>query len=223
VLATLAVLIAFVGIYFIFILEEAPAAISAVVKNGQAYLTLQTDGSWGNHPYPDWVTYMAKDASGQWKHTTIWDVPPHTIVHVTLYQFDSQTGLRNNFLGQVRGTVGNVARYTDTGTSSGLPKYDDTALSVLNPNFAAHTFTAPDLNLSVPLLGISNNAPANAICAVGPCGMNFAHTVITFSFKSPGKGNYRWQCIVPCAFAFLDGFGGPMQTIGYMDGWIQVT
>jgi hypothetical protein len=28
---------------------------------------------------------------------------------------------------------------------------------------------------------------------------------------------------VPCAAGFLDGFGGPMQTLGYMDGFIDVT
>jgi hypothetical protein len=27
---------------------------------------------------------------------------------------------------------------------------------------------------------------------------------------------------VPCAAGFLAGFGGPMQTIGYMDGFLEV-
>ena len=38
----------------------------------------------------------------------------------------------------------------------------------------------------------------------------------------PGKGLYRWQCFVPCAAGFIQGFGGPMQTVGYMDGFIKV-
>jgi hypothetical protein len=39
---------------------------------------------------------------------------------------------------------------------------------------------------------------------------------------SPGKGTYRWQCFVPCAAGFYLGFGGPMQTIGWMSGEIEV-
>jgi len=27
---------------------------------------------------------------------------------------------------------------------------------------------------------------------------------------------------VPCAAGFIDGLGGPMQTVGYMDGYIKV-
>ena len=35
-------------------------------------------------------------------------------------------------------------------------------------------------------------------------------------------GWIRWQCFVPCAAGFFTGFGGPMQTIGYMDGFLHV-
>jgi heme/copper-type cytochrome/quinol oxidase subunit 2 len=43
-----------------------------------------------------------------------------------------------------------------------------------------------------------------------------------FTFRTGKKGHYRWQCYVPCAAGFLNGFGGPMQTIGYMDGFVNV-
>ncbi len=39
-------------------------------------------------------------------HSTDYTVPANSIVHVTLYQFDSPTGLRNPFLSQVQGTIG---------------------------------------------------------------------------------------------------------------------
>ncbi len=52
--------------------------------------------------------------------------------------------------------------------------------------------------------------------------LSMAHTTITFSFMSPGKGTYRWQCFVPCALATYYGFGGPMQTIGWMSGEFEV-
>jgi hypothetical protein len=222
---TFAVLIGAIVVYWVYFLTSGPSAISATVnKDGSANLTLQVVPAYGHHPFPDWVSYLAKDSSGRWRHTTIYKVPPHAIVHVTIYQYDSQTGLRNPFFGQIRGTVGGVARYTDvgnTGKGSGLPLYDDTAESVLPPGSAAHTFTDPDLGLNVPLVGISDTAK-NA-CSVAPCATSFAHTTIQFSFRTPGPGSYRWQCIVPCALGFLDGFGGPMQTIGYMDGLIVVT
>ena len=43
-----------------------------------------------------------------------------------------------------------------------------------------------------------------------------------FTFRTGKPGHYRWQCFVPCAAGFLYGFGGPMQTIGYMDGFLNV-
>jgi hypothetical protein len=39
---------------------------------------------------------------------------------------------------------------------------------------------------------------------------------------SPGPGQYPWQCFVPCALGYLYGNGGPMQTLGYMDGFMKV-
>ena len=77
------------------------------------------------------------------------------------------------------------------------------------------------LNINVPLPGI--NANAKNQCSVAPCSNSFAHNTITFSFRTPGKGTYRWQCFVPCAAGFLFGNGGPMQTIGYMSGLIEVS
>jgi hypothetical protein len=225
VLATLAALIALVVVYFVYFLESNPPAIAASPDGpGAVNLTLMTVPSYGRHPFPDWVSYMVRDPSGHWQHSTIYKLPAHTLVHVTVYQFDSQTGLRNNFLAQIRGTIGGVADYTDvgnTGKGSGLPTYNNTPVSTLPPATPAHTFTVPDIDLSVPLVGIS--ATATNTCSVAPCAMSFAHTTITFSFRTPKAGTYRWQCFVPCALGFLYGFGGPMQTIGYMDGLLEVT
>jgi len=49
-----------------------------------------------------------------------------------------------------------------------------------------------------------------------------AHHTVRFTFRTGKPGHYRWQCFVPCAAGFLYGFGGPMQTIGYMDGFLDV-
>jgi len=207
--ATLGALVALVVLYLVFFLTSAPAALSATVSNGTASLTLQTVATYGHAPFPDWVSYLAEDSRGRWQHSTIYRVPAHTLVRVTIYQFDSATGLRNPFLAQVRGTIGDVARINGR------------AVGVVNPDEAAHTFTVPDLGLSVPLPGI--NSSAKNPCSVAPCTLAEAHNTITFSFRSPGPGTYRWQCFVPCGAGTLFGNGGPMQTIGYMDGLIEVT
>jgi hypothetical protein len=204
-----AVLAALAVVYVLDYLVDTPAAISAVVRGGTAHLTLQTVPSFGHAPDPDWVSYLAQDSSGHWQHTTIYKVPAHTLVTVTIYNFDGASGLRNPFMSQVRGTRG------------GNAGIDGKAFTVLDPDDASHTFTIPDIGLSVPLKGVGDDAPNQ--CSVAPCPLSQAHTTITFTFMSPGKGTYRWQCFVPCAAGFIYGFGGPMQTIGWMSGEIEVT
>jgi hypothetical protein len=204
----LAVLLVLLALYLFDFLFATPPAVSAVVQNGSAHLTLQTVPAYGHAPDPDWVSYLVKDGDGQWRHTTIYKVPAHTLVTVTIYQFDTATGLRNNFLGQVRGTQGSTA------TLNGKP------FTTSDPDLASHTFTIPDLGISVPLAGVADDAKNQ--CSVAPCSLAEAHTTITFSFMSPSRGTYRWQCFVPCAFGFYFGNGGPMQTIGWMSGELEV-
>lgn len=201
-------LVALVVLYLVDFLTVAPAPVSAAVRGGAAYLTLQTVPSYGHSPAPDWVSYLVRDADGHWHHSTVFQLPAHTLVHVTVYQYDTATGLRNPFLAQVRGTGGGVARLNGK------------AFSTLNADDASHTFTIPDLGVSVPLSGIPDDAKNP--CSVAPCGLNFDHNTITFTFMTPGRGTYRWQCFVPCAASFIFGNGGPMQTIGWMDGWLKI-
>ncbi len=203
-----AVLIGLVIIYLLEFLTFAPPTVSAAVRNGTARLTLQTVASFGHAPEPDWVSYLARDDGGRWHHTTIYKLPAHTLVTVTIYQFDTATGLRNPFLAQVRGTQGGTA------TFNGKP------MSVINADDASHTFTIPDIGVSVPLPGVPNDAKNQ--CSAAPCTPDEAHNTITFSFMTPGPGTYRWQCFVPCALKSYFGNGGPMQTIGWMSGELEV-
>ncbi len=198
-----------VALYVHEFLTVAPPAVSATRQGQTVRVTLQTVGIYGHAPNPDWVSYLAQDPGGHWRHTTIFTVPAHTLVTVTIYQFDTATGLRNPFLAQVRGTQGGTA------TINGRP------LSVVNANDTSHTFTMPDLGLSVPVPGVSSSAKNP--CSSAPCALENTHNTITFSFTSPGKGTYRWQCFVPCGAAFIFGNGGPMQTLGWMSGEMQVT
>src|SRR5258708_12032685 len=57
-------------------------------------------------PQINWVTYCSsKDAS----QGTTWEVPPNTLATVIINQYDSASGLVNDYFSQVRGTVGGVA------------------------------------------------------------------------------------------------------------------
>jgi hypothetical protein len=174
-------------------------------------LTLQTVGTIGFGVHPTWVSYLTLAPDGKWVHTTLWDLPANTQINVTILQYDSGSPLRNQFLGQVQGTQG------DTMLLNGKP----TSLVDSNSgNGVGHTFTIPTLGINVPLVGVDSNA--NNICGTAPCTPSSVHNTVKFSFTTPGPGQYPWQCFLPCGLGFLYGTGGPMQTIGYMDGFLKV-
>jgi len=175
-------------------------------------MTLQTVGAIGFGAHPTWVSYLTKDpASGQWVHTTLWDLPANTTINVTIDEYDSGSPLRNQLMGLVQGTSGGVMSLNGKSTS---------LINSNNGNGVAHTFTIPTLGINVPLSGV--NGSASNFCNSAPCTTNLAHNVITFSFVTPGPGEYPWQCFVPCGLGYLYGNGGPMQSVGYMDGFLKV-
>ena len=48
-------------------------------------------------PHPTWVSYYAVDANSQnWQHKTTYVLPANTLVHVTIFQYDGASGLRND-------------------------------------------------------------------------------------------------------------------------------
>lgn len=176
-------------------------------------LTLQTVGAVGSGPHPTWVSYMTKAPDGTWTHTTLWDLPADTRIDVTLDEYDSGSPLRNPEIGRVYGTLGSDA------SVNGKPV---SLINATEGNGVAHTFSIPTLGVNVPLYGV--NGDAKTFCNVpAPCPLSAAHNVITFSFVTPKQtGQYPWQCFVPCGAGYLYGNGGPMQTIGYMDGFLKV-
>ncbi len=174
-------------------------------------VTIQTDASSDPKAVPDhptWVSYFIKNPqTGAWVHTTLFTVPAHTRVNVTILGYDGSTPIRNQVWGHVTGTIGDVAYY------GGKP------VQVVNgwngPYLIQHTFAIPAMGVSVPV------EAGPGTCLNGPC-TNKAHSTTTFSFMSPSAGTYRWQCFIPCGLSFLYGNGGPMSTIGYMSGNMQV-
>jgi hypothetical protein len=206
------VVVALIVVYVTEYLMVSPPAVAVSSTTGgtpTANLTLQTVASLGpGYTQPTWVSYLVKNESGAWEHSTIFTVPAHALIHVTVYQYDGASGLRNPLLGRPEGVVGNVMQV------------DGKTLRVLDPNLASHTFSVPALHLVVPLAGVPDDAKNQ--CEAAPCTLAEAHRTITFSFRTGAPGRIRWQCFVPCAAGFIYGFGGPMQTIGYMDGFLNV-
>ena len=208
-----AVVAILIGFYVAF-LTNGPTPYRVPVANGagggrSVDLALQTVPTVGPKlsPSKNWVSYLVRE-HGVWHRSTVWTLPANTLVHVTIYNFDGKSGLRNPFLAQARGLAG------------GTFGLDGKQLKVINPDDASHTFAIPQLGVIVPVMGVDDNAPKQ--CDVAPCPMGNAHTTTTFTFRTGKKGHYRWQCFVPCAAGFVYGFGGPMQTVGYMDGYVDV-
>ena len=196
-----------VAYYVLSFLMVRPPEVPAPGAALRASLTLQTVASLGFGPHPDWVSYLARNPRGVWEHSTVLTVPSHSLVAVTIYQFDTATGLRNPYWGGPRGIVGEMA-------------VDGKPTPTLDPDLASHTFAIPDLGLSVPLEGVPDDAKNQ--CSVAPCSLAQAHTTVKFVFRTGKPGTFRWQCFVPCAAGFVLGFGGPMQSLGYMDGYLHV-
>ena len=173
------------------------------------HLTLQTVAAVGPTvaPNPDWVSYLVRDNSGQWRRSTVFTLPEHATIRVTIYNFDGASGLRNPLLGRPTGLVG-------------PERVDGKPVVVMPPDQPSHTFAVPALGVLVPIAPVADAAKNQ--CGYAPCALSMAHRTITFVFRTGKKGHYRWQCFVPCAAGFMYGFGGPMQTIGYMDGFLNV-
>ena len=75
-----------------------------------------------NTPNPQigWVTYCP---------STTWELPANSLITVVIKQYDSASGLYNDFFQKVQGTVGGVAMYNNK------------PMDQINADDAAHTFT----------------------------------------------------------------------------------
>lgn len=208
--AALLVIAAIAAYVFLYLTNVPGSATAAQTTNGAQLYLATVPAAATNDPHPTWVSYYVTDSQGRnWKHDTTFVVPANSLVHVTIRQYDSASGLRNPFISQATGTVGGT--FTLNGKT----------MQSINPNLASHVFAIPQLGVSVPLAGIADNAK-NA-CANAPCDPTAnANTVTSFTFRTGAKGLYRWQCFVPCGAGYVLDFGGPMQTVGYMDGYVKV-
>lgn len=175
------------------------------------HVVLQEDPQNTVSSHPDWVSYFIQDPKTHtWVHTTLFKVPAGSTIDMTIYGYDGCTPLRNQLWAGVTGTIGGVA------TVDGTPVKTINSWSGCN---VGHTFSIPAINLNVPMASPGLTA---SLCGTSPC-TSGPHKTISFSFHTPrATGEYFWQCRVPCGGGFIDGFGGPMQTIGFMTGNMEV-
>ena len=187
-----------------------PTLNATTTASGEATLTLTVwpDSMSGAHgktggAHPDWVTYGPT--------TSLW-VPAHSLVKMTVLNYDTATKVNNGYYAGVHGTLDGTA------SADGVP------FTTLSPENVAHTFTIhmfptggqPGLDVSVPLPGVAADAPNLANGYPKP-------VAVTFEFRTGDSGRYIWQCFDPCGGdQYVGGFGGPMSTTGYMAGTINV-
>jgi hypothetical protein len=232
-----ALLVAFaavvVGAVFVVIhyIGASPPVVdyTSMASGGQVNVVLQEDPQNTVSSHPDWVSYFVQNPSThQWIHTTLFKVPAKTRVNMTILGYDGCTPLRNNFWSKVQGTIGGdmtVQQFKTVGQPIGGPK----TYSVLNSWSGcnvAHTFAIPSLHVFVPIASPVTALFNSSACGVSPC-TSGPHSMVKFSFMTPavrgiGTAVYRWQCFIPCGGGFVFGNGGPMSTIGFMTGNMEV-
>jgi hypothetical protein len=205
-------------------LTSSPPVVdyTSMASGGQLNLVLQEDPQNNSSSKPDWVSYYVQDPkTHQWVHTTLFKVPANTRINVTIKGYDGCTPPRNNYWSQVTGTIGGTAsvqQFKDTGKPLGPAS----AQSVINGwahCAVGHTFAIPALGLFVP---VASPGASASLCSSSPCTAG-PYSLEKFSFRTPDHtGIFRWQCFVPCGGGFLDGNGGPMATLGYMTGDMEV-
>ena len=218
----------FVAVYYIGSATTQLPIVHYTASNGQTNVVLQEDPQNDSATRPDWVTYYTQDpVTKQWVHTTLFSVPANTKVNVTIYGYDGCTPLRNNFWSVVQGTIGNtvtVQQFSKNNTPLGSAQSTSVINSWSDCN-VGHTFAIPGMNIYVPVASPNALNSANNLCSSSPCTPTSggAYALETFSFMSPSHtGTYRWQCLIPCGGGYIDGNSGPMQTLGWMMGEMDV-
>ena len=129
-------------------------------------MTIMTDPVNDVSNHPDWVSYFVKSPqTGKWIHSTIWQLPAHTRINVTAYEFDTCDPLRNQF----NGLVSRHDRQCHVRQRGGR-RPNGKGISVVNSNTTcgvAHTFSVPELGINVPFEGVLYTAKNQ--CTLGPC------------------------------------------------------
>lgn len=165
------------------IVEEAPAARPASVGSAAGspdflYLTISFN------PVTGFDEYFPANFS----------VPAHTLVVITITNFDNGSNPVPASLRAVSGTVGNTESVTE-----GNPSTTDT-IAGLPPGGLAHTFSIAQIGLNAPI----PSAPSSA-----------SPSVTSFDVYFNATGALLWMCQAPCDPV-------SMMMPGFMSGTVTV-
>jgi len=182
-----------------------------------AYISLSTypDSLAGEHGpsggvHPDWVSYGP---------STDITLPAHSLVTMTITQYDSGEVLNNPYFAHVWGTVATPG----DGTADGQMLLDGQPVSEVDPEHIGHTFTLHDLTSpSQDSLFVSVPLPAVDDSLMPDTGYTNTPHVITFSFITGGAGHYIWNCEYPCGDGTYKKFGDVMAARAFMSGTVTV-
>jgi hypothetical protein len=190
--------------------QVEPATPPSATEQHHVFVHLSTypDSMAGEHgkdggAHPDYVSY------GPGTNIT---VPAHSLVTLTISQYDGGEAITNPWFAKVHGTVGG------TETINGKP------VTQIDPETVGHTWTlhaAPTsqspLFVSAPLPAVPDDAP------LAPGSAYPKPIEVTLSFHTLSPGKYIWNCEFPCGDGFYAKFGGPMSLRNYMSGTFTVT
>ena len=153
--------------------------------------------------HPNWVTYGP---------TSALRVPAHSLVTVTIKQYDTGGTITNPYFATVHGTV------------DGTMTVDGKTLTKVDPDRSG---TRSRFTRRRPTRTRCSSAcrcrPRPTTRRAAPNSDYPAPHVVTFSFITGGPGDYVWNCEYPCGDGYYAKFGGPMSTRGYMSGTFTVT
>ena len=218
---------------------EATAAGTFTTTDGKSYpqvklsLNVYPNSGFGGHhgagggAHPDWVSYAAGGPNGEVLSDattgTNFQVPAHTAVTITIYQYDSGESITNDFFAHVRGTVDGTAKFVQSyDTKAKSNASPETVITNIPADKVGHTFTLHGLSdakdqlfVSIPLM-MSVDEEVTAAEDAG--GYTQHPTKTTFTFITGGEGEYVWNCEFPCGDGTIARFGNAMSSMGYMSG-----
>ena len=160
--------------------------------------------------HPDYVSYLIRDTQGQWLRDTVWQLPANATVHVTIYNFDGASGLRNPYLARPQGVDGNVMH----GRRQDARRRSTRTTRRTRSRFRAYGLDRRRFPAS-PTTRRTRAATRRARCR-STTGRSSSRSTPARRATTGGSAS----CRAPRAGSY--GFGGPMQTIGYMDGFLDV-
>jgi len=190
------------------VLAATPAGTMDTPQGNLPHATLAIsvypDSMWRNKgkvAHPGYVSYGP---------VTNFEVPAHSVITMTVTNYDSGESLNNDYFARVRGTIDGSA------TLNGV------RITQISTHAVGHTFTIHGLAVNQDEMFVSVPMQAVAEENIPDAGYTSKPNVTVFTFVTGGPGDYVWNCEYPCGDGSIAKFGHAMSTMGYMSGHFTV-